>query len=57
MRTWRAAMLLAALGFVAASQLSGRPLLFASYPITPASDILHELDGYEDVTVAVKATW
>jgi len=32
-----------ALGFVAASQLSGRPLLFASYPITPASDILHEL--------------
>jgi 2-oxoglutarate ferredoxin oxidoreductase subunit alpha len=32
-----------ALGFVAASKLSGRPLLFASYPITPASDILHEL--------------
>jgi 2-oxoglutarate ferredoxin oxidoreductase subunit alpha len=33
----------AALGFVAASELSGRPLVFASYPITPASDILHEL--------------
>jgi 2-oxoglutarate ferredoxin oxidoreductase subunit alpha len=32
-----------ALGFVAASKLSGRPLLFASYPITPASEILHEL--------------
>jgi 2-oxoglutarate ferredoxin oxidoreductase subunit alpha len=33
----------AALGFVAASELSRRPLVFASYPITPASDILHEL--------------
>ncbi len=32
-----------ALGFVAASQLSGRPLFYGSYPITPASDILHEL--------------
>jgi 2-oxoglutarate ferredoxin oxidoreductase subunit alpha len=32
-----------ALGFVAASRLAGQPLLFASYPITPASDILHEL--------------
>ncbi|MDH3915156.1 MAG: 2-oxoacid:acceptor oxidoreductase subunit alpha [Chromatiales bacterium] len=33
----------AALGFVAASKLAGRTLVFASYPITPASDILHEL--------------
>ncbi|MCI0488293.1 MAG: 2-oxoacid:acceptor oxidoreductase subunit alpha [Blastocatellia bacterium] len=32
-----------ALGFVAASVLAGRPLFYASYPITPASDILHEL--------------
>jgi len=32
-----------ALGFVAASELAGRPLFYASYPITPASDILHEL--------------
>ena len=32
-----------ALGFLAASQLSGLPLFYASYPITPASDILHEL--------------
>ena len=32
-----------ALGCVAASVLSGRPLFYASYPITPASDILHEL--------------
>jgi 2-oxoglutarate ferredoxin oxidoreductase subunit alpha len=32
-----------ALGFLAASELSGRSLFYASYPITPASDILHEL--------------
>ena len=32
-----------ALGFVTASKLSSRPLFYASYPITPASDILHEL--------------
>ena len=32
-----------ALGFLAASHLSGRQLFYASYPITPASDILEEL--------------
>jgi 2-oxoglutarate ferredoxin oxidoreductase subunit alpha len=32
-----------ALGLVAASQVSGNPLVFAGYPITPASDILHQL--------------
>ena len=32
-----------ALGFLAASTFSERRLLYASYPITPASDILHEL--------------
>jgi 2-oxoglutarate ferredoxin oxidoreductase subunit alpha len=32
-----------ALGFVAASVLSGLPLFYGSYPITPASDVLHEL--------------
>lgn len=32
-----------AMGVLAASELSGRPLFYASYPITPASDILHEL--------------
>jgi 2-oxoglutarate ferredoxin oxidoreductase subunit alpha len=32
-----------ALGFLAAAELSGRPLFYSSYPITPASDILHEL--------------
>lgn len=33
----------AALGFVAASELSGVPLFIGSYPITPATDILQEL--------------
>ena len=32
-----------AIGVLAAAELSGRPLFYASYPITPASDILHEL--------------
>src|SRR5208282_577853 len=32
-----------ALGFVAAAVKSGRPLFLGSYPITPASDVLHEL--------------
>jgi 2-oxoglutarate ferredoxin oxidoreductase subunit alpha len=32
-----------AMGLVAASQVSGNPLVFAGYPITPASDILHQL--------------
>ena len=36
-----------ALGFVLASQLADRPLVYASYPITPASDILHQLSTYK----------
>ncbi len=36
-----------ALGFVAAARRAGRPLFLGSYPITPASDILHELSGYK----------
>src|SRR5438045_162714 len=32
-----------ALGLVAASEISQIPLVYASYPITPASDILHQL--------------
>ncbi|HEU5205197.1 MAG TPA: 2-oxoacid:acceptor oxidoreductase subunit alpha [Candidatus Limnocylindrales bacterium] len=36
-----------ALGFLAASQLADRPLFYGSYPITPASDILHQLSGYK----------
>jgi 2-oxoglutarate ferredoxin oxidoreductase subunit alpha len=40
-----------ALGFVAAAERSGRPLFLGSYPITPASDILHELSGYKEFGV------
>ena len=32
-----------AIGLVAASKQSGIPLVYATYPITPASDILHQL--------------
>ena len=35
------------LGLVAASKLCGVPLYLGSYPITPASDILHELSTYK----------
>jgi 2-oxoglutarate ferredoxin oxidoreductase subunit alpha len=34
-------------GLVAASQRSGLPLFLGSYPITPASDILHELSRHK----------
>jgi 2-oxoglutarate ferredoxin oxidoreductase subunit alpha len=40
-----------ALGFIAASQKAGIPLFLGSYPITPASDILHELSQYKDFGV------
>jgi len=40
-----------AIGFVAASQLAGRPLFYGSYPITPASDILHELARHKSFGV------
>jgi 2-oxoglutarate ferredoxin oxidoreductase subunit alpha len=40
-----------ALGFVAASHQAGIPLYLGSYPITPASDILHELSTYKDFGV------
>jgi 2-oxoglutarate ferredoxin oxidoreductase subunit alpha len=40
-----------ALGFVAASQKAGIPLFQGSYPITPASDILHELSYYKNFGV------
>ncbi|ULQ56142.1 2-oxoacid:acceptor oxidoreductase subunit alpha [Flavihumibacter rivuli] len=36
-----------ALGLVAASQKSGLPLFLGTYPITPASDILHELSRHK----------
>jgi 2-oxoglutarate/2-oxoacid ferredoxin oxidoreductase subunit alpha len=35
------------LGFLAASKLARRELFYGSYPITPASDILHQLSGYK----------
>jgi 2-oxoglutarate/2-oxoacid ferredoxin oxidoreductase subunit alpha len=40
-----------ALGFLAASKLAGRQLFYGSYPITPASDILHQLSGYKNFGV------
>ena len=42
-----------ALGLIAASEKSGRPLFLGSYPITPASDILHELAKRKDLGVKV----
>ena len=41
----------AALGLVAAAHRAGRTLVYASYPITPASEILHELSNYKDYDV------
>ncbi len=38
-------------GFIAASEKSGRPLFLGSYPITPATDILHELAKRKDLGV------
>jgi 2-oxoglutarate ferredoxin oxidoreductase subunit alpha len=40
-----------ALGLVAASRRSGLPLFLGSYPITPASDILHLLSSYKNFGV------
>ena len=36
-----------AYGLIAASEKSGLPLFLGSYPITPASDILHDLSKYK----------
>ncbi len=41
----------AALGFVTASKLAGRDLFYGSYPITPASEILHQLSTYKNFGV------
>ncbi len=35
-----------ALGLVTAAKLANLPLMYASYPITPASDVLHNLASY-----------
>src|SRR5579862_5207215 len=39
------------LGLIAASSRSGLPLVLASYPITPASELLHELSRHADLGV------
>ena len=46
----------AALGLVAAAHRAGRPLVYASYPITPASEILHELSKYKEYDVRTLQT-
>jgi 2-oxoglutarate ferredoxin oxidoreductase subunit alpha len=40
-----------AIGFVTAAQKAGLKLYLGSYPITPASDILHELSKYKNFGV------
>lgn len=40
-----------ALGLIAASQKSGLQLFYGTYPITPASDILHELSKHKNFGV------
>jgi 2-oxoglutarate ferredoxin oxidoreductase subunit alpha len=40
-----------ALGFVVAAHRAGRPLFLGSYPITPASDVLHDLASYKNFSV------
>ncbi|MEZ3589508.1 MAG: 2-oxoacid:acceptor oxidoreductase subunit alpha [Muribaculaceae bacterium] len=38
-------------GFIMAAEKAGRPLFLGSYPITPATDILHELAKRKDLGV------
>jgi 2-oxoglutarate/2-oxoacid ferredoxin oxidoreductase subunit alpha len=38
-------------GLIAASERSGLPLFYASYPITPASELLHELARHKNFDV------
>ncbi len=40
-----------ALGLVTAAQLADKPLVYSSYPITPASDILHQLSRWKHLNV------
>ena len=40
-----------ALGLIAAAQKSGLQLFYGTYPITPASDVLHELARQKNVGV------
>lgn len=41
----------AAIGLIAAAERSGLTLFYGTYPITPASDILHELSRYKNFGV------
>lgn len=41
----------AAMGLIAASVKSGLPLFYGTYPITPASDILHDLSKYKNFDI------
>ncbi len=43
----------AALGLVTAAEIAKRPLFYGSYPITPASEILHELSECKTFDVRV----
>ena len=42
-----------ALGLVTAATLANKPLFYGSYPITPASDILHQLSHYKNYDVRI----
>ena len=41
----------AALGFVTAAQLANKPLVYSSYPITPATDVLNHLSRWKHMDV------
>ncbi len=40
-----------AMGLITAAQLAKKPLFYGSYPITPASDILHELAKHKNFDI------
>lgn len=40
-----------ALGLVTAAQLADKPLVYSSYPITPASDVLHHMSRWKHLNV------
>jgi 2-oxoglutarate ferredoxin oxidoreductase subunit alpha len=46
----------AALGLITAARRAGRTLVYASYPITPASEILHELSKHKEFDVRTLQT-
>ena len=46
----------AALGLISAAHRARRPLVYASYPITPASEILHELARHKEFDVRTLQT-